>query len=290
MKLQNLLLGLMALVLFVGCDKPSGLYSNDKPKANEKAVVVAGNARFTVLTSQLIRMEWAEDGKFEDNATLTFVNRKLPVPEFTVEKNDAELVIKTADVTLTYVKGAKFSAENLKAEFTLNGEKVTWTYGDDESANLMGTTRTLDRCDGWNLGYEPMEKGILSRAGWSIIDDSKNHLLVDVDTHWEKWVECRPEGDRQDLYLFAYGHEYTKALKDYTKVAGNIPLPPKYAFGYWWSRYWMYSDSEFRDLVGQIKSFDVPIDVLIVDMDWHETWTLRIKDCPKDKYGQKIGW
>ncbi|MBO5874903.1 MAG: DUF4968 domain-containing protein, partial [Alistipes sp.] len=191
----------MALVLFVGCDCGCKKAATDNPKADEKAVVVAGNARFTVLTSQLIRMEWAEDGKFEDNATLTFVNRNLPVPEFTVEQNDAELVIKTADVTLTYVKDEKFSAENLKAEFLLNGEKQTWTYGDDESANLMGTTRTLDQCDGWKLGKEPMEKGILSRAGWSIVDDSANHIFVDVDSHWDKWVECRPEGDRQDLYL-----------------------------------------------------------------------------------------
>ena len=289
MKLQNLLLGLVALVVFVGCDC-SKQRPADNPKANEKAVVVAGNARFTVLTSQLIRMEWAEDGVFEDNATLTFVNRNLPVPEFTVEECDEALVIKTADVTLTYVKGAKFSPENLKAEFVLNGEQVTWTYGDDESANLMGTTRTLDKCDGWQLGHEPMEKGILSRAGWSVIDDSVNHLFVDTDSHWGKWVDCRPEGDRQDLYLFAYGHEYTKALKDYTKVAGDIPLPPKYMFGYWWSRYWMYSDSEFRDLVGQIKRVGIPIDVLIVDMDWHETWSLRRKDAPRDKYGERIGW
>ena len=289
MKLQNLLLGLLAMVLLVGCDCCSKGEEHN-PKANEKAIVVAGNARFTVLTSQMIRMEWAENGVFEDNATLTFINRNLPVPAFTVEQNDAEVVIKTDDVTLTYIKGEKFSAENLKAEFLLNGEKATWTFGDDESANLLGTTRTLDLCDGWKLGCEPMEKGILSRAGWSVIDDSRNHLLVDVDSHWKKWVECRPEGERQDLYLFAYGHEYTKALKDYTRVAGDIPLPPKYAFGYWWSRYWMYSDSEFRELVAQIKSFDVPIDVLIVDMDWHETWTLRIKDCPRDKYGQKIGW
>ena len=139
MKLQNLLLGLLAMVLLVGCDCCSKGEEHN-PKANEKAIVVAGNARFTVLTSQMIRMEWAENGVFEDNATLTFINRNLPVPTFTVEQNDAEVVIKTDDVTLTYIKGEKFSAENLKAEFLLNGEKATWTFGDDESANLLGTT------------------------------------------------------------------------------------------------------------------------------------------------------
>ena len=85
MKLKNLLLSTLAMVVFVGCNNSKGLYSNDNPKANEKAVIIAGNARFTVLTSQMIRMEWAENGIFEDNATLTFINRNLPVPKFTVE-------------------------------------------------------------------------------------------------------------------------------------------------------------------------------------------------------------
>ena len=67
-------------------------------------------------------------------------------------------------------------------------------------------------------------------------------------------------------------------------------MPPKYTFGYWWSRYWQYSDNEFRDLVANIRSVGIPIDVLIVDMDWHETWGLRKKNSPKDEYGQRIGW
>ena len=67
MKLQKLLLTFATLAIFAGCNSSKGLYSNDNPKANEKAVVIAGNARFTVLTSQLIRMEWAEDGKFEED-------------------------------------------------------------------------------------------------------------------------------------------------------------------------------------------------------------------------------
>ena len=55
------------------------------PKADPAAQVVCGNARFTVLTDRLIRMEWAEDGRFEDNATLGIINRELPVPAFGIE-------------------------------------------------------------------------------------------------------------------------------------------------------------------------------------------------------------
>ncbi|MFR4849558.1 TIM-barrel domain-containing protein [Alistipes finegoldii] len=261
----------------------------DNPKADAKAVVTSGNARFTVLTPQLIRMEWSADGQFEDRATLTFVNRETPVPEFKVRESKSKLTITTPALTLTYLKNGKFSDKNLKAVFTLNGKEVVWTPGMENPQNLLGTTRTLDGADGSKL-KEPMEQGILSRAGWSLIDDSQRHVLTPDGSEWEEWVEARPEGDRQDLYLFAYGHDYKQALADYALVAGRAPMPPKYTLGYWWSRYWQYSDNEFVDLVNKLKSMDVPIDVLIVDMDWHETWGLRKSNSPKDEYGQRIGW
>lgn len=261
----------------------------DNPKADAKAVVTSGNARFTVLTPQLIRMEWSADGQFEDRATLTFVNRETPVPEFKVRESRSKLTITTPALTLTYLKNGKFSDKNLKAVFTLNGKEVVWTPGMENPQNLLGTTRTLDGADGSKL-KEPMEQGILSRAGWSLIDDSQRHVLTPDGSEWEEWVEARPEGDRQDLYLFAYGHDYKQALADYALVAGRAPMPPKYTLGYWWSRYWQYSDNEFVDLVNKLKSMDVPIDVLIVDMDWHETWGLRKSNSPKDEYGQRIGW
>lgn len=262
----------------------------DNPKADDKAVVTTGNARFTLLTERLVRMEWSEDGRFEDRATLTFINREMPVPEFKVRDTRTELTITTPALTLTYVKGDKFSDRNLKATFRLDGREAVWTPGMEDTQNLLGTTRTLDGCDGYRLGDEPLEKGLLSRGGWTLVDDSGRHVLQGDGSAWKEWVEPRPAGERQDLYLFAYGHDYKRALGDYALLAGRSPLPPKYTLGYWWSRYWQYSDNEFRDLVEKLKSTDIPIDVLIVDMDWHETCGLREKDSPKDEYGQRIGW
>ena len=83
----------------------------------------------------------------------------------------------------------------------------------------MGTTRTLDGCDGRKLGREPMEQGLLSRAGWSVVDDSGRHVLTPDGSAWKEWVEARPAGDRQDLYLFAYGHDYKQALASSSQAA-----------------------------------------------------------------------
>ena len=273
--------------------------AKDDPKAWPNAEVTLGKARFTVLTSRLIRMEWAEDGKFEDRASFGVVNRRLDVPSFKVSKSGKKVVIKTSDVTLTYTGPEKFNEKNLSVSFKLPAGKdkkgrpltktVTWKPGMDDSANLLGTTRTLDRCDG-ETTRDPFDKGVVSRDGWAVLDESARHLFVPVDSDWKNWVESRPEGDRSDLYLFAYGHDYKAAVQDFTRIGGRIPLPPKYVFGYWWCRFWQYSDFEFTDLGTMMRSLDIPIDVMVLDMDWHETWTLRRKNAPTDEYGQRIGW
>ena len=64
----------------------------DDPVADPKAVVTVGHARFTVLTPQLIRMEWSADGKFEDHASFVFINRRLPVPKFRAALSSPETI------------------------------------------------------------------------------------------------------------------------------------------------------------------------------------------------------
>ena len=270
--------------------------AGDDPVADSKAVVVSGNARFTVLESRLVRMEWAADGQFEDRATLGVVNRKLPVPAYTIRKSGKKLTIKTSDLALTYSGNEKFDEKNLSVTFRMadpaarKGFKtVTWHPGMDDSGNLLGTTRTLDGCDGVKT-KEPYDKGVVSRDGWAVLDESDRQVFVPVDSDWKYWVADRDSTDRQDLYLFAYGHDYKAAVSNFTKIGGRIPMPPKYALGYWWCRFWQYSDFEFVGLGKEIRSLDIPIDVMVLDMDWHETWSLRKRNAPKDEFGQRIGW
>lgn len=55
--------------------------------------------------------------------------------------------------------------------------------------------------------------------------------------------------DGSDWYLFAHGHDYRGALADYTAIAGPIAMPPRAAFGPWWSRYYAYSQTELVEEV-----------------------------------------
>ncbi len=254
------------------------------PKPNPEAVVSVDKARFTVLTSQLLRLEWSEDGRFEDRPSLVFINRLLPVPSFKKSSEGEWLILETDKLRLKYRKGSgKFSTENLEIAFNLNGRSLLWRPGTPDTGNLKGTIRTLDGVK----GETELERGLLSRDGWVLIDDSNRPLFDDSD--WP-WVIPRPKGPRQDWYFFGYGHEYNRALADFVTVAGRIPMPPRFAFGAWWSRYWAYTDVELKELVHEFEAHDVPLDVLVVDMDWHQTFKLRWAKQPRDQAGQPLGW
>lgn len=256
----------------------------NEPRAHASAIVTVGNARFTVLTSRLIRLEWSDTSRFEDHASLVFINRRLPVPDFDTTIRAGWFTLTTQHLTLRYrPDGGSFTKDNLQISFTLNGKKSIWTPSSKDTGNLRGTLRTLDGVE----GTAQLEPGLLSRDGWTLIDDSKRPVFD--DTEWP-WVMARPDTTSLDWYFFGYGREYKDLLRDFTLVAGRIPMPPRFAFGLWWSRYWSYTDAEFKQLVREFEDHGVPLDVLVIDMDWHLTFNLRWGRQPKDQAGQPLGW
>ena len=248
--------------------------------AQEKDNVAYQDAtvRFTVVTDGVIRLEWQPEGKFTDLPSFVASERDYPAVDYKVRKAGKNVEVITSKMTLTYRKGSgKFTKDNLTIK-AADGF-FTWKPGMKQKENLKGTFRTLDGLDGdlqtqdWVKDSKkgevrPFEDGVIARDGWTLIDESDN-LLFD-DSEWA-WVKERETKECQDWYFMAYGHDYKAALKDFTVFAGKMPLPPRFTFGYWWSRYWAYSDKELRTLVDKMAAYDIPLDVLVVDMDWHYT-------------------
>ncbi len=242
------------------------------PHADPAAVVQGDRWRITVLTAGLLRLEWADDGAFEDRASTFALHRALPVPEFEVVDGEGAVEIVTDRVRLTYDR-RPFSPAGLSAQVrgNVSNYRSVWRFG-EPVRDLGGTTRTLDNVD----GRAPLQPGIVSRFGISALDDSGSFVFED-----DGWVSPR-DGGRVDLYLFSYGLDYGEALKAFYAVSGAQPVLPRWALGNWWSRYHRYSADSYLALLDRFEAEDLPFSVAVIDMDWH-----RVDSVP-ERYGS--GW
>lgn len=229
------------------------------PLCNNENVVEGDKYRFTVLTPQMIRLEYNDNGLFEDRATQRIINRNFNAQSFKVIDEDDNLEIITDCIHLIYNK-KKFSQNGLTimVRGNISNYHSIWHYG-EEIKDLKGTARTLDGAN----GAIPLERGLISKDGFSIIDDSESLILTE-----DGWIEPR-EKNITDIYFLGYGRDYLKCLKDFFKLCGNTPLLPKYALGNWWSRYHKYTEDEYKELIERFKTEKIPFSVAVIDMDWH---------------------
>jgi alpha-glucosidase (family GH31 glycosyl hydrolase) len=299
------LVGMLLLIIFPAVSKgvefPTTIRAavwTSNPVADPRAQVVYEQARFTMLTPRLVRMEWTANGKFEDHASLVFINRRLAAPPIQQEVIYGQLTIRTSALELNYkplsTTDGRFTPQNLSVKFSLNGKSVIWHPGMVDKGNLSGTAQTLDDTRGLQTPIA-IEPGLISTDGWTMVDDSTRAIFDTTDFSFAQgersvwpWVTQRPAGERQDWYFFGYGHDYKQALHDYVQVAGRIPLPPPFAFGIWWSRYWSYSDQELQHLVQEFHENSTPLDVLVIDMDWHPSFGTN--PAILDQSGHIKGW
>jgi alpha-glucosidase (family GH31 glycosyl hydrolase) len=235
------------------------------PIANPGAVIQGPNFRFTMLTDRLVRLEYSPEGYFEDLTSQAFWFRNLPVPIYSLRTTEDKIEIETEYLLVNYsISKLGFTYQTLQIMVKSTG--VIWRYGEpvSRSDNLKGTARTLDQASGQIL----LENGLMSRAGWSLVDDTRSLVFNPAG-----WLENRTLINNLDLYFFGFGHDYQACLRDFHCIAGQTPLIPRWALGNWWSRYWDYSDQELLDVMQDFQEHGTPLSVCIVDMDWHLTQT-----------------
>ena len=215
---------------------------NPNAAADPHSVIQGDNYRFTVLNEHVLRMEYSSSGTFVDQETQIVLNRRFPVPEFTVNDSIDKLEIKTKYLILTYDK-KPFSGNGLTVQVIGNPylrKTGIWFYGDEaflREGNLLGTAPTLDNAVGdtvyrdsmddkdiWGVPDHKIELcyGLLSKNGFSVIDDSKSLVFCE-----DGWVEPSEEG-RVDLYFMAFGRDYLGCLNFFYQLSGKTPMIPRY--------------------------------------------------------------
>lgn len=232
--------------------------------ADEKVVFKGEKYRITVLTERLLRFEYSEDGIFYDGLTENVLNRKFPIPEFTVNQDEKYLEITTKYLKLQYQKekpfvGPKYAPDSFLKVTLLNAEKI-WYFNHPEARNFKGKSMGFD-VDGKNA---KMYNGLYSTDGFASLDDSRT-LIFD-----EEGFLVKRDTIRLDTYVFFYRRDFGLCLKDYFMLTGRPPLIPRYALGIWWNRDKLYNYDDLKELLFSFNKNGIPMSVLLLGDTWNK--------------------
>lgn len=225
----------------------------------------------------MVRLQFSPTSQFVDESTVVVKSRQpAPVP-ITIKQELGWVIISSVSVTVRYkAMTGKFTPENLAVSWNFNGETGNWSPGDVDSLNLGGIT-TLDGVNGNRL--PPLQKGILSRSGYFVLDDSRSPILDPKS----EWIAPRADEGNQDWYFIAYGHDYRHALKEFSMLCGKIPMIPRYGLGIWitdlnyeylpgsdMTTKYHFTSNDLKEEIARFRSEGLPLDVLVMDFGWHK--------------------
>ena len=232
----------------------------EKAKATEGNIKQGDKYRLTVLSPRLIRLEYNANGQFLDAPTEFALYRNTEKVDFECTDGSTSLEITTNYFKLTYIKNKPFEgtkvnpAQNLKVE--LIGSDRVWYFNHPEVRNFKVPSGDIEN--------EILSgHGLYSADGISSFNDSNSFVFNEDGT-----VSQREDGGL-DIYLFMYGNDYEKALKDYYELTGYPALIPRFALGNWWSRNEDYDDIKLKELVDTFDKKEIPVSIILLDKDWH---------------------
>ncbi len=146
--------------------------------AHRSAIVHVGAVRIEVLSPTLLRLEYSPSQHFENRPTVNALDRRMPVPPYSVSSSSGWLTVRTASATLRYKLGSgPFTPLNTSLRLSVGGRTSTvaptweWecTFGQvcQAGAATLGGDATLSQTF---AGYESTAgyAGFFIKSGASV--------------------------------------------------------------------------------------------------------------------------
>jgi len=108
---------------------------------------------------------------------------------------------------------------------------------------------------------------IMSTKKYLILFDNSAKGFLDIGKSERDILQFEALAGRTS-YVFVAGDTYPQLIENYVDVTGKQPLPPRWAFGNFASRFGYHSEQEARDVVSKFKQADIPLDAIIFDLYW----------------------
>ncbi|MBN1352009.1 alpha-xylosidase [candidate division KSB1 bacterium] len=107
----------------------------------------------------------------------------------------------------------------------------------------------------------------MSSYGYGIFINTSNRIDYEIGS--ESYVATSFLVHSPELeYFFIYGPDFRRILSQYTELTGRAPMPPRWSFGLWMSRFSYKNRDELEIICRELREYEVPCDVVHIDPDW----------------------
>ncbi|MBQ5940799.1 TIM-barrel domain-containing protein [Massilia sp. AB1] len=169
---------------------------------------------------------------------------------------------------------ARMKEEALESiEFALDGGEALYGAG----ARAVGMNRRGNRFRLYNradYGYGKTSQLLnytipvaLSSKLYAIHFDNPQTGWLDFDSRRDGTLRYEVGGGRKTYQVVA-GDNWDQVMAGYTSLTGRQPLPPRWAFGNFASRFGYKSEAETRAVVDRFAAEKIPLDAVVLDLYW----------------------
>jgi len=202
--------------------------------------------------------------------------------EFTIDRLSA--IVDKAPVRVRFVRdGQPLVAEEhgYYALATLRGFRFALDDGEKllgGGQRVLGMDRRGRRMPLYNkaaYGYTTEDKdqmyyglpAVLSSDKYIIVFDNSASGWLDIGATEPDVLDFQAVAGRT-AYLLVAGDNYPELIGNYTDTTGRQPLPPRWAFGNFASRFGYRTEKETRDVVRRFRRQEIPLDAVVLDLYW----------------------
>ncbi|WP_298540670.1 TIM-barrel domain-containing protein [uncultured Aquimarina sp.] len=157
--------------------------------------------------------------------------------------------------------------------FNLDKEEVIYGAG----ARVVGMNRRGNRLQLYNkahYGYETRSELmnytmplVLSSKTYAVHFDNAPIGFLDIDSKKDNTLSYETINGRKTYQVVA-GDDWKDLMDQYTDLTGKQPLPPRWAFGNFASRFGYHSEKETKETIAKFKNDSIPLDAVILDIYW----------------------
>ena len=210
------------------------------------------------------------------SGTLTAIVTKIPfhIAFYKVKGHEKQLL-------LTEERGF-FTGSALENDKQYNVQGFRFKLSEHEKLlgggeRVLGMDRRGHRMPLYNrahYGYETQSNqmnfslpAVFSSNKYILLFDNSAKGWMDLGESEQNIMQFEAVSGRMAYLVFA-GDTYPELIKNYVEVTGKQPMPPRWAFGNYASRFGYRSEQEVRDTVNKFIDLDFPLDALILDLYW----------------------